>query len=292
MHRSFLKFSIFCFIYIVFFLSSAMTARAEAFFAPGVGLRALGMGGAFVALADDLSAAYWNPAGLSQLSSAARFTMSLPFPNSESFFSTQYYGASFNLGVVGLSALLANKNYLKDSTSESRGLFQLGLGAQISSTFRAGVGIKRYTREINQVAVQGYGFDLGAMIEPFSTGLLSHFTIGVKMMDIGGIALKNKDPAMTYDIDMRVGLGAMFHWYNKRLRFVGGLDIVQHKGIDAIYLGVEGVLYEAFAARLGWSNGEASWGISFGVNNLFRVDFMTVSNGFTVATEIVLFAKK
>ena len=33
----------------------------------GVGARALGMGGAFVGLADDASAAYWNPAGLAFL---------------------------------------------------------------------------------------------------------------------------------------------------------------------------------------------------------------------------------
>jgi len=33
----------------------------------GVGARALGMGGAFVAVADDASACYWNPAGLVQL---------------------------------------------------------------------------------------------------------------------------------------------------------------------------------------------------------------------------------
>lgn len=35
----------------------------------GIGPRAMGMGGAFVAIADDASAAYWNVAGLSQLSS-------------------------------------------------------------------------------------------------------------------------------------------------------------------------------------------------------------------------------
>ena len=32
----------------------------------GIGIRALGMGGAFVGLANDYSASYWNPAGLGQ----------------------------------------------------------------------------------------------------------------------------------------------------------------------------------------------------------------------------------
>src|SRR5579872_2550899 len=35
------------------------------FLSIGVGARALGMGGAFVAVADDATSAYWNPAGLS-----------------------------------------------------------------------------------------------------------------------------------------------------------------------------------------------------------------------------------
>ena len=46
----------------------ADSARADKysgeFLKLGVGARALGMGGAFVGLADDASAAYWNPAGL------------------------------------------------------------------------------------------------------------------------------------------------------------------------------------------------------------------------------------
>jgi hypothetical protein len=42
---------------------------AAEFLKIGVGARALGMGGAFVSLSDDASAAYWNPAGLTQLES-------------------------------------------------------------------------------------------------------------------------------------------------------------------------------------------------------------------------------
>ena len=42
-------------------------AYAGGFALSGVGSKAIGMGGAFRGLADDWSAAYWNPAGLTQL---------------------------------------------------------------------------------------------------------------------------------------------------------------------------------------------------------------------------------
>lgn len=43
------------------------TAWPEAFEAQGLGARALGMGGAFIGMADDWTAIYWNPAGLARL---------------------------------------------------------------------------------------------------------------------------------------------------------------------------------------------------------------------------------
>ena len=42
-------------------------AHAAEFLSHGVGARALGMGGAFVAISDDATATYWNPAGLTKV---------------------------------------------------------------------------------------------------------------------------------------------------------------------------------------------------------------------------------
>ena len=64
-----------------------MTGRAEVDFEKlhgsdlgmGTGARAIGMGGAFVAVADDASASFWNPAGLTQLKSNQIF-LSLDYP--------------------------------------------------------------------------------------------------------------------------------------------------------------------------------------------------------------------
>jgi hypothetical protein len=263
---------------------------AKPFFAPGVGLRALGMGGAFIALADDVTAAYWNPAGLPQLS-GVRAVASLPFPSKEGLFAIQYYGASVNWSSIGISMILASKTFLENLYPEEHGIFQMAFGSQISSTFRAGASIKRYSRKVGEAFTQGVGFDLGAMIEPFLTGWLSQLTIGAKMADIGGTTLRGVDPTATSSADMHVELGAMWHMYDRRLRFVGAIDIIQHKGLDGIHWGVEAVILEAFAMRFGWNNGEITWGLGLGIKNLFDVEAMLVGNSWTISTELTLFGR-
>ena len=54
-------------ILLVVLLAAMLSSRsfANGLNLNGMGSRAVAMGGAFVALADDFSAAFWNPAGLS-----------------------------------------------------------------------------------------------------------------------------------------------------------------------------------------------------------------------------------
>lgn len=63
------------------------------FLSHGVGARALGMGGAFVSIADDATAAYWNPAGLAKVENHAFSIM-----YSDSFGAAE--GGFLNKGIV------------------------------------------------------------------------------------------------------------------------------------------------------------------------------------------------
>ena len=67
----------------------------------GVGSKAIAMGGAFIGLADDYSAVYWNPAGLVQMKEA-NFSLSVIdiIPNS-----------SYQFDMYGISAETESKMY-------------------------------------------------------------------------------------------------------------------------------------------------------------------------------------
>ena len=68
-------------------------SHAAEFLSHGVGARALGMGSSFVSIADDATAAYWNPAGLVQIQRRAFAAM-----YSDSFGTTQ--GGFLSKGLV------------------------------------------------------------------------------------------------------------------------------------------------------------------------------------------------
>lgn len=62
-------------ILFVYSLQAQAPKYSNEFLKIGVGARALGMSNAFVASADDVTAGYWNPAGLSRLESDFQFSL-------------------------------------------------------------------------------------------------------------------------------------------------------------------------------------------------------------------------
>lgn len=98
----------FCLVYLIILgasLTHAASKYAGEFLTLGVGARPLGMGGSFVAISDDSTATYWNPAGLGYLSHSEISFMhsSLGDLNSYDFVNyVQPFGVNFCLGLSWL----------------------------------------------------------------------------------------------------------------------------------------------------------------------------------------------
>ncbi len=170
------------------------------FLSIGVGGRALGMGSAYTAVANDVTAGYWNPAGLARIK----------YPEIMLMHDQRYADAvSFNYGAgamplskdetVGLSVIVlsvsgipntqlagvdANGNPLPPTDNYTGGLSRLNYGkitffnatdvALIGSyakrsgdNFSYGANVKFIRRSIGSTYGTGIGFDVGALYTPF-----------------------------------------------------------------------------------------------------------------------------
>jgi hypothetical protein len=181
---------------------------AGEFISLGVGGRALAMGGAYVALANDVTAGYWNPAGLSSISYPQIILM-----HDEQFGSlvNHDYGAvAFPVGSrssVGISLIRLgvddipdtrnagvdiNGNLTYDPTQFSRvdpdrvtyfnaadWALYLTYARKHSDDFSYGANIKLIRRELGGNGATGIGFDLGICYTPFDNVLL-----GANLQDV------------------------------------------------------------------------------------------------------------
>jgi hypothetical protein len=167
-------------------------AGAFSAFKNGVGARALAMGGAFVAIADDATGAYWNPAGLAQLDDMRLAGMS-----------TDVFGMGHTHQYVAGAATIANfgmglsweryaySGQQNDATGTPNGTLNadasaisFGLATSVMDLGMAGVNVKYYMGSILTNQASGFGFDLGLLVK-----LGDMFAIGVSATDLGGSSI-------------------------------------------------------------------------------------------------------
>lgn len=208
------KKSIFLFT-ILIVISSSLRAQtviakyAGEFMALGVGGRALGMGGAFVAVANDITSSYYNPAGLANLNYPQLALMhseqfgnlvnydygavAIPFQDDMSF------GLSvMRLGVDGIpdtrEALVdpegnvvyditdprnrINPSFINEFSNQDWA-FYLTFAKRQTEDFYWGVNAKIIRRDIGDIAsATGIGFDVGAYYIP-----MENFFLGANLQD-------------------------------------------------------------------------------------------------------------
>jgi hypothetical protein len=191
-------------VFFIFFLIFSLPKplfsedNAGAFLRYGFGARALGMGGAFVALSDDATSIYWNPAGVSQTKGLQitsmytnRFTLSVK---------DHYIGISkrvkknlaigvgfFNTLVEDIPKTALDENrraFIESYFKESNNCALFTLSKKLSPSIYFGLNLKYIYLELDERMAKGYGFDAGILFKgkPLSFGL--------NLQDVGDTEIK------------------------------------------------------------------------------------------------------
>jgi hypothetical protein len=187
---------------------TSVAKYAGEFLSLGVGGRALGMGGAFVALANDVTAGYWNPAGLSRIN----------YPQIALMHDERYgslvnydYGAvampvgtntswGFSVLRLGVDDLIDNRNAGIDingnptvDPTEVRGYdksklryfnaadwaFYVTYSKKQSEDFSYGANLKVIRRDLGDASATGIGLDIGVWYMPMDNVML-----GANLQDV------------------------------------------------------------------------------------------------------------
>lgn len=210
-----------------------------------VGARAAGMGNAYTALANDVSAMHWNPAGLSLLTRKEISAM-----HTELFADTRYdfvgYAHPGEKGSFGVGAV-----YLTQGSLEGRGedrsrtsdftasdlAFTLGLARSNLTVpffdyhlpFSVGANVKFLQSRIEGLSSSGFAFDLGVI----HASPVKVYTLPLKL----GFSIQNIGPKMSfidegYNLPMTLAGGAAIELPVTRLPLTISADI-KHEPYDS-----------------------------------------------------------
>ncbi len=207
------KYYIFIIILAIFIFANSLLAvsksgtSAAQFLKIGVGPRATALGSSFTGLADDISALFWNPAGLAWLNQQ-QFLAS----HTEWFADINHEFAGINLPIsssasIGLSFTALYIPDMEQTTieePEGTGIFfdvqdiALGLSysRKMTERFSFGLTLKYIQQKLFNETATTFAVDLGGMLQTGFKGM----RLGIAMSNFGGkLKLNGRDLIVNYE---------------------------------------------------------------------------------------------
>lgn len=305
---------------IILFIAGGLFGTAQAgkyaaeFLDTGIGVRAMGMGGAFTAIADDASSVYWNPAGLMRLSRPeAAFMHASNFAGllQSDVLHAAKPTASYALGLTYLRVGVSDIKYTSRLDPNGRPIIDKTVNdveqALLVSAAKplagdkllAGVTVKALQQSIGDNRAFGFGFDAGVLYR-----LGSGWSLGAILQDISGTFVfwdtGHRDVKAP-----RLSLGAAYGRELPRLRSSVLLAVQQISRFEGnslgsgwqlgdwangdLYAGAEWTLYRLLALRFGSAAGDWTAGAGLTIKRLrFDYAFMTheLGNAHRVAVTV------
>jgi outer membrane protein OmpA-like peptidoglycan-associated protein len=282
------------FVPIFSFSQSVSTSGVQFLEVPG-GVRGAGMGGMFTAVADDISTAYWNTAGLASLK------------NIEVSASEVSYFADLNFNFVGLALPLSpgsviglngafdfvpsfnsTNNPLSVPGSENDFTLNLGFGQTFGPNLALGIGAEFISTTLLSYTATGAAANAGLLLYTADRNL----TLGLSVQNLGRLSSFTQFSTVeSLPLDLRAGLAYRIQ-PQKPTNFLLGVDVEQ-SGSDnpVIHAGGEawvGISNVSLALRAGYSfdssnqdlGGEAGAALGAGIRFTgFELNYALVPEG-------------
>ncbi|MFH1957436.1 MAG: PorV/PorQ family protein [bacterium] len=262
-------------IMAVLFISSSVvladSVDALPYLRMGVGARALGMGGAFTGLSDDVSASYYNPAGVASLDSNELSLMTGVLSNDRSF---NWMAFGMPLGNAGLALSLISSGVdaipgWADATTFS-GDFDYGNMAALVSCagkfadgVQAGVNLKYFKSDLQDNSATGYGADVGLLFS--ATEKLS---AGIVLQDIGSSVKWDTSNNTREKVPEVAKIGLTYRMVEDKLKLCADTSKVSGRDSLRQNVGAEFAITQSLAARAGLDDGNFTAGFGIGISML------------------------
>lgn len=231
-----------------------------AFLKIGAGARATALGEAYVGLADDVSACYWNPAGLTQLQEKQASFMYLSPMGEVDDLSYSHLGLSVphsDKGVFGASISYygyGEMDKVVDSSGTPQGTwkaYDLSLvcswAKQVKANLACGTSLKMVAGKIDDSTARSFAVDLAALFQTNYPGL----SLGAVITNLGTKMKYRNEGA---PLPMALKLGAAYRCEQAPVILV--CDATLPNDNDAYFsLGGEYTIKEMFALRAGYKSG-------------------------------------
>ena len=256
----------------------------------GVGAKAVGMGESYVAAADDVYAAYWNPAGLIHVE-----TNQFGFMHNEWFEDIRYEFLGYVQPVGDMAALAASISYVSmgelertDETGKEIDapfhpydvLLGLSFGRQLSDDISIGINAKFLREKIDEEKAQAFAVDLGGLYFIPNSGLI----LGVNVQHLG---TKMKFIEESFSLPLNVKFGAAYRLIDGALTIAADanrpVDNYANVGLGAEYkiMGImnlrAGYRYTVGGNPLGTASGLRA-GIGVEITD-YKIDYAFVPYG-------------
>jgi tetratricopeptide (TPR) repeat protein len=257
-------------------------AGTDNLFLLGTDARALGMGGAYVSVADGASSIYWNPAGLALLERGEATFMhvslweetiydflGLAYPTLE--IGSMGVGV-FRLGSTDIPKTDANNPGLQIGTFDNtQTLYIFSVASSFPLYTKGGVSVKVYNHSIDGKSATGVGLDLGILATPNE-----HFSWGLNLQDLlqPEIKLENSEVRIPFNLKAGVSFTQKLEWFS--LILAADLDKSKGREIQP-HFGSEIGIQDALFLRGGYDRGYGTFGA--GVKwNWVRADYAFKAN--------------